>query len=603
MYSWRKYKIFNLPIDNFQRNPPLKKALDTILSVYNHLIKQVEINSKRKATFENECSNIIIEFIFLLFFSPNQIFSSKNTEFSNWYEVYNEYSSPAEIIKSTFYKYENKGDLSLSSNLSFEFPWGKYADYLSTNFLWVNHYFNPYSGSKDIVTLEIFDVIISLLPKTQSPSIKGNVYTPYNYAKVIVEYCLVEWLNSNLPDKTFNSITEIEQFLGKSEGKEKEILIQQFKKIRLLDPSAGTGVFLIAAASILLKLYSYFQSESTLNELKTQILIENLFGVDIDQFANKICKLKLILWAYNNKTEIKAFGNASFNIFVGNSLFGYQSKSESLIKNINTLDSQFDSLIHNQLSIYKLTNASNSDNPISYLSSIYRSFVEHPHFRYFVLEGNRVIWNENKNKIEERLRRKIEYSASYQNGAMIRFYAIFSKPIEIKHEGISKSLYEECDIVPIPKKFHWNQFGLTDDNKFDIIIGNPPFIALTDLPLITRKRLQVVYPEIYSGNNDLSYFFIYRSLKALINEKGILSFILPKYLLTSVYADKIRNFIQNRSKIVEIHDLSNLMLFKEANIRNVILLLKKTLRTESTNDFSSFHFLVTRGVQRNFFII
>ncbi len=30
---------------------------------------------------------------------------------------------------------------------------------------------------------------------------------------------------------------------------------------------------------------------------------------------------------------------------------------------------------------------------------------------------------------------------------------------------------------------------------------------------------------------------------------------------------------------------------------------KKTLRTESTNDFSSFHFLVTRGVQRNFFII
>ncbi len=32
-------------------------------------------------------------------------------------------------------------------------------------------------------------------------------------------------------------------------------------------------------------------------------------------------------------------------------------------------------------------------------------------------------------------------------------------------------------------------------------------------------------------------------------------------------------------------------------------ILKKTLRTESTNDFSSFHFLVTRGVQRNFFIL
>jgi hypothetical protein len=99
--------------------------------------------------------------------------------------------------------------------------------------------------------------------------------------------------------------------------------------------------------------------------------------------------------------------------------------------------------------------------------------------------------------------------------------------------------------------------------------------------------LQAIFPEIYSGNNDLSYFFIYRSLEALVYRKGVLSFILPKYLLQSVYADKIRRVISNRSRITEIHDLTNCFMFTNVKIKNIILFLKKE---ESNNDYEFIYF-------------
>jgi hypothetical protein len=268
--------------------------------------------------------------------------------------------------------------------------------------------------------------------------------------------------------------------------------------------------------------------------------------------------------------SVPNFQKQKLNIYEGDSLIGFQYTKDS-----NLLDYQYDKQLETQFPIYRLKNVQSSENPLEYLSSISKSFLSNPNFKYFILEGDRAIWNAQKNKLNESLRKKIQYSVSSSPCRNFNVYAVFSECQDIKNNENIHSNKIGVESISIPQKFHWNRLGFSEINKFDIIIGNPPFIALTDLPLITRRRLKLNFPEIYSGNNDLSYFFIHRSIAALQSDKGILAFILPKYLLKSVYANKIRQEISEKTRIIEIHDISNTPIFKDVNIRNIILFLKE----------------------------
>ncbi len=127
------------------------------------------------------------------------------------------------------------------------------------------------------------------------------------------------------------------------------------KKLRVLDPAVGSGAFLLAAQEVLLDVYlqclEYFQAlrddrpwelpgriENELDTIdatdgtvtlyaKKQIILHNLYGVDIDDGAVEICKLRLWLSMVadieNNPKEVEPLPNIDFNIRQGNSLIGF----------------------------------------------------------------------------------------------------------------------------------------------------------------------------------------------------------------------------------------------------------------------------------------
>ncbi|WP_135851111.1 Eco57I restriction-modification methylase domain-containing protein [Halorussus salinus] len=136
-----------------------------------------------------------------------------------------------------------------------------------------------------------------------------------------------------------------------------ETLYHDFlKDTRVVDPAVGSGAFLLAAQEVLLDIYmqciEFFQQmddegktweleERTVEELerinegrgsaslyaKRTIILNNLYGVDIDDGAVEICKLRLWLSMVadieDEPSEVEPLPNIDFNIRQGNSLIGF----------------------------------------------------------------------------------------------------------------------------------------------------------------------------------------------------------------------------------------------------------------------------------------
>ncbi|MFX0184741.1 MAG: Eco57I restriction-modification methylase domain-containing protein [Candidatus Hodarchaeota archaeon] len=573
-----------------------KKAVDILLDLYSELslIKNCNFDLKQRL---KERFDLIIIFTALLFYNPEDIPSSNGRKFKNWMEIYNIYIHPGEIflrlapslpfeILNLFKEScQTLNDESYITQLR-KIQWGAIANKLSLNFRWEPYVFDSLMTKKNTITLEIFDFITTCIMENKTPykSKKGVVYTPQILASLITENALLSWINASFTNLgPFKSLSNFIKFIAKNDEHIKSIFEKKLGSIKIIDPTAGTGVFLLTAGNFLLNILTELYEKLPIQEIKLRIISKNLFGIDIDAQAVKVSKMKFWLWVTEtNKKE--PFDRSKFlcNVFEGNSLFGYQTFSQDYDKIIlktdeeNTgrilIDNLYENEIFKKLPIYEVLKTKSMVSLIKHLSKVYKTYLKNPYFKYFIIEGEREQWNSLKNSLNQKLRKLTKYSISPENELAVKLYAVFSKPLDIQETEIDNKLFSKIIKYKIPQKFHWVVAGFS---KFDLIIGNPPYIALTDLPLILRQQLRITFPKIYSGNNDLVYFFIYRALTALQENNGILAFLLPKYLVHSVYAKKIREFITRSVKIIKIQDISEFSVFHKKSIRNIILYLKK----------------------------
>jgi type I restriction-modification system DNA methylase subunit len=132
---------------------------------------------------------------------------------------------------------------------------------------------------------------------------------------------------------------------------------KQVEKLKILDPACGSGSFLIGAYRYLLDFHrDYYAKEPskhkrviyqgkgkqwflTIDE-KKRILLNNIYGVDIDSQAAEVTKLSLLLKVLENETQEslrlfheRALPDLGNNIKCGNSLIGndfYQNQQRDL---------------------------------------------------------------------------------------------------------------------------------------------------------------------------------------------------------------------------------------------------------------------------------
>ena len=112
-------------------------------------------------------------------------------------------------------------------------------------------------------------------------------------------------------------------------------------------------------------------------------------------------------------------------------------------------------------------------------------------------------------------------------------------------------------------------FGIKDG--FDVVIGNPPYINIENLPVATKNYLFKNY-QACKGRTDIYIAFLEKSISVL-NTKGMISFILPSAFATQKYGEKMRQILIEDHSIREVVDASSYRIFENALVYNIILMV------------------------------
>jgi len=107
------------------------------------------------------------------------------------------------------------------------------------------------------------------------------------------------------------------------------------------------------------------------------------------------------------------------------------------------------------------------------------------------------------------------------------------------------------------------------NTKYDIIIGNPPYYVMK------HKDVDKCYQPYYEGRPNIFILFIIKSIQ-LLNDNGILSFVLPKNFLNCLYYDKTRKYIKTHFQILHIIDCKDDK-YIETQQDTIILIIQKTI--------------------------
>jgi len=108
--------------------------------------------------------------------------------------------------------------------------------------------------------------------------------------------------------------------------------------------------------------------------------------------------------------------------------------------------------------------------------------------------------------------------------------------------------------------------------KFDIFLGNPPYVGHKTVDRDYSKILKERYKGIYKDKGDISYCFFKKSI-SLLSGTGKLGFITSRYFVESPSGTELRKLLNRDHAIVKIVDFYGIRPFKGIGIDPVIIFM------------------------------
>jgi len=134
-------------------------------------------------------------------------------------------------------------------------------------------------------------------------------------------------------------------------------------------------------------------------------------------------------------------------------------------------------------------------------------------------------------------------------------------------------------------------FDYDTENKFNTIIGNPPYVAYKRLSPETLSKIQKTdYLEAYPNRTNLYIYFIRKCLEHL-SKNGELIFITPREFINSTSSIKMNEELYEMGTITHWFEYGDSMLFKDHSPNVVIWRFQKddfSRKTETNSGVKNF---------------
>jgi len=112
----------------------------------------------------------------------------------------------------------------------------------------------------------------------------------------------------------------------------------------------------------------------------------------------------------------------------------------------------------------------------------------------------------------------------------------------------------------------------THEKKYDLIVGNPPYFTMK------KKEVCKSYYRYFKGKPNIFILFIIKCLH-LLNDDGILGFVLPKSFLNTLNYGRTREYIYRNFQILDIMECRGEYI--ETKQKTIIFIVKKTPNIEN----------------------
>jgi len=435
----------------------------------------------------------------------------------------------------------------------------------------------------------------------------GSYYTPDHIVKHIVEQALTP-LCQQVEAELLRDIQKAEQAFEKSglvtDQEQLNTLQAEFDdrilRLRVLDPSMGSGHFLLRACNFLAEEIATHQyardedlagatSESAVVYWKRKVAENCLYGVDLNGLAVELAKLALWLETVAIDQPLTFLNH---HLRCGNSLIGPQAEDLGRLPGEGDLSANvFKKYVRKSLPgmLQPLTEirsiASQSVGEVKRKLQLFRQFERQQRVFHRLAD----VWTTAFLSREAAPWSVVDYQ---------RALSVLDKPTKFE-EVAKEDWFLEAEAAAKKYQLHgfawelefpdvfFNEVERLEKSGFDAVIGNPPYDVLSEAE--TGKDLSVlrsvidhtpVYAPSKRGKNNLYKLFVCRSLQ-LLADGGYLGFITPMAVLGDDQAAELRRMMLGSGRFVRINafpqkDNPQKRVFPEAKLSTAVYILQKT---------------------------
>lgn len=436
----------------------------------------------------------------------------------------------------------------------------------------------------------IFERTINYIsnPGTDRQKLLGAYYTPddittYMTIKAIHPFLLDKikdyLLSKGWKEPDVDEYKTLDDFLNNLPENPLHIknILAIVSEITVLDPACGSGHFLTSVLNELMYVKATLLTRTgdsySRYHLKKETISQNIFGVDIEESAVEIAKLRLWLSLIedvdtSSRKHIDTLPNIEYNLVSGNSLIGWTNEKLTQTSLAIPMTEEVKGIFKGLLV--------EPTKDTEYIEKA-RELLEGPAMEDYI-EAYGILYSVYKNSTDEKAVRLKEIlltvrDAIYNsvNHSFLNYINQKMNSTKLKRPGISIQKFLEL------RPFHWRvDFGpIIKKGGFDIVIGNPPHGS--ELKELDKKICEIKY-SLNQRGMDSAKIFLERSV-FLLMEKGILSFVIPKPSTYSYSWEDLREYVTNLDithcidfgKAFENvkHEQIGLILINQSRIKNI----------------------------------